>query len=110
VVMAISCNGQAPSPLATTPVSRATTPSLSIAAEYKQAKKLEKLLAKLEGVMGKEVEGKGRMKELERDDQFEVQIYLFISLYIYMCGCIYVCMYMHIYTYVCICMCMYVYI
>lgn len=40
-------------------------------AEYKQAKKLEKLLLKLEGVMGKEVEGKGRMKQLERDDQFE---------------------------------------
>lgn len=40
-------------------------------ADYKQAKKLEKLLGKLEGVMGKEVEGKGRMKQLERDDQFE---------------------------------------
>lgn len=39
--------------------------------DYKQVKKLAKLLTKLEEVMGKEVEGKGRMKQLERDDQYE---------------------------------------
>jgi len=40
-------------------------------ADYKQAKKLQKLLDKIEGVMGKEVEGKGRQKQLEREDQYE---------------------------------------
>jgi len=40
-------------------------------ADYKQAKKLTKLLDKIEGVMGKEVEGKGRQKQLEREDQYE---------------------------------------
>jgi len=40
-------------------------------ADYKQAKKLSKILEKIEGVMGKEVEGKGRQKQLERDDQYE---------------------------------------
>jgi len=38
---------------------------------YKQAKKLSKILEKIEGVMGKEVEGKGRQGKLERDEQFE---------------------------------------
>ena len=46
-------------------------PEHSCKADYKQAKKLEKILGKLEGVMGQEVEGKGRMKALERDDQYE---------------------------------------
>lgn len=40
-------------------------------ADYKQAKKLTKLLDKIEGVMGKEVEGKGRQKQLQREDQYE---------------------------------------
>eukprot|EP00316_Scyphosphaera_apsteinii_P008428 CAMPEP_0119325270 /NCGR_PEP_ID=MMETSP1333-20130426/65384_1 /TAXON_ID=418940 /ORGANISM="Scyphosphaera apsteinii, Strain RCC1455" /LENGTH=447 /DNA_ID=CAMNT_0007333205 /DNA_START=52 /DNA_END=1392 /DNA_ORIENTATION=- len=40
-------------------------------ADYKQAKKLAKVLEKIEGVMGKEVEGKGRLKALETDAQYE---------------------------------------
>jgi len=39
--------------------------------EYKQAKKLSKVLDKIEGVMGKEVEGKGRQGKLDRDEQYE---------------------------------------
>ena len=38
--------------------------------EYKQAKKLAKLLEKIERVMGTEVQGKGRQKELEREEQW----------------------------------------
>jgi len=40
-------------------------------ADYKQAKKLSKLLEKIEGVMGKEVEGKGRQGKMDRDEQYE---------------------------------------
>jgi len=40
-------------------------------ADYKQAKKLAKLLDNVEGIMGKEVEGKGRQKQLEKDEQYE---------------------------------------
>ena len=40
-------------------------------ADYKQAKKLGKLLEKIEGVMGKEVEGKGRQGKMDRDEQYE---------------------------------------
>ena len=40
-------------------------------ADYKQAKKLSKLLEKIEGVMGKEVEGKGRLGKMDRDEQYE---------------------------------------
>ena len=39
--------------------------------DYKQAKKLSKILEKIEGVMGKEVEGKGRQGKLDRDEQYE---------------------------------------
>ena len=39
--------------------------------EYKQAKKLSKLMEKIEGVLGKDVEGKGRIKQLEREEQYE---------------------------------------
>ena len=34
--------------------------------DYKQAKKLSKILEKIEAVMGKDIEGKGRAKSLER--------------------------------------------
>ena len=44
-------------------------PEHACKADYKQAKKLQKIMEKIEGVMGKEVEGKGRMKSLERDEQ-----------------------------------------
>ena len=40
-------------------------------ADYKQAKKLGKLLEKIEAVLGKEVEGQGRQKKLEQDEQYE---------------------------------------
>lgn len=40
-------------------------------ADYKQAKKVAKVLEKIEAVMGKDVEGKGRMKQLEREEQYE---------------------------------------
>jgi len=40
-------------------------------ADYKQAKKLAKVMEKIEAVMGKDVEGKGRQKQLERDEQYE---------------------------------------
>ena len=40
-------------------------------ADYKQAKKLAKLLEKIEAVMGKDIEGKGRQKQLEREEQYE---------------------------------------
>jgi tetratricopeptide (TPR) repeat protein len=40
-------------------------------ADYKQAKKLSKIMAKIEEVLGKDVEGKGRQKQLERDEQYE---------------------------------------
>ena len=40
-------------------------------ADYKQAKKLAKILEKIEAVMGKDVEGKGRQKALEREEQYE---------------------------------------
>lgn len=36
-----------------------------------QAKKLSKVLEKIEAVMGKDIEGKGRQKSLERDEQYE---------------------------------------
>lgn len=39
--------------------------------DYKQAKKLAKVMEKIEAIMGKDVEGKGRMKQLERDEQYE---------------------------------------
>ena len=39
--------------------------------DYKQAKKLAKLMEKIEAVLGKDVEGKGRQKQLERDEQYE---------------------------------------
>ena len=39
--------------------------------EYKQAKKLAKLMEKIEAVLGKDVEGKGRQKQLEREEQYE---------------------------------------
>jgi tetratricopeptide (TPR) repeat protein len=40
-------------------------------ADYKQAKKLSKVLEKIEAVMGKDIEGKGRQKQLERMEQYE---------------------------------------
>jgi len=40
-------------------------------ADYKQAKKLTKIMDKIEEVMGKDVEGKGRQKQLEREEQYE---------------------------------------
>ena len=39
--------------------------------DYKQAKKLAKIMEKIEAVMGKDIEGKGRQKQLERDEQYE---------------------------------------
>ena len=39
--------------------------------DYKQAKKLAKLMDKIEEVMGKDIEGKGRQKQLEREEQYE---------------------------------------
>uniref|UniRef100_A0A7S2JDY8 J domain-containing protein n=1 Tax=Haptolina brevifila TaxID=156173 RepID=A0A7S2JDY8_9EUKA len=40
-------------------------------ADYKQAKKLAKVMEKIDAIMGKEVEGKGRLKALEREEQYE---------------------------------------
>ena len=40
-------------------------------ADYKQAKKLAKVMEKIEAIMGKDIEGKGRMKQLKRDEQYE---------------------------------------
>ena len=40
-----------------------------VSQEYKQAKKLSKLMDKIEAVLGKDVEGKGRQKQLEREEQ-----------------------------------------
>ena len=40
-------------------------------AEYKQAKKLSKLMEKIEGVLGKDVEGKGRQKQIEREELYD---------------------------------------
>ena len=42
-------------------------------ADYKQAKKLAKVLEKIEGVMGKDIEGKGRQKQLEREEQYATE-------------------------------------
>jgi len=39
--------------------------------DYKQAKKLAKLMDKIEAVLGKDIEGKGRQKQLEREEQYE---------------------------------------
>ena len=39
--------------------------------DYKQAKKLAKMMEKIEGVLGKDIEGKGRQKQLEREEQYE---------------------------------------
>ena len=39
--------------------------------EYKQAKKLSKLMEKIEAVLGKDIEGKGRQKEIERAELYE---------------------------------------
>jgi len=39
--------------------------------DYKQAKKLAKVMEKIDAIMGKEVEGKGRQKAMERVEQYE---------------------------------------
>jgi len=44
--------------------------------DYKQAKKLAKIMEKIEGVLGKDVEGKGRQKQLEREEQYEEALVL----------------------------------